>query len=151
MLPVENAILHVPLSPQATPFNTGFLESLLLGASSGEVFGEGDPHNSTEGCTVRRRFNQATLASLCEIPSEDALNAQRQAEQGWINLSTAAQLLGTTRNTLRDAIERGEISAERPISCGPWILNRQNLQSETQRFIQRVRSTQTHPTIANSK
>lgn len=97
-------------------------------------------------------WSRALVTSLRHRNGIECHDAQRQMEQGWINLSQAAQLLGTTRNTLRDAIERGEISAERPIACGPWILNRQSLQGESARqFIARVRSMQAHPTIAESK
>jgi excisionase family DNA binding protein len=97
-------------------------------------------------------WSRQLITSLRHRNGVDCYDAQRQTEQGWINLSQAAQLLGTTRNTLREAIERGEISAERPISCGPWILNRQSLQSESaQQFMERVRSSKAHPTTANSK
>jgi hypothetical protein len=109
--------------------------------------------NRAKLLTGQRNFwSRALVTSLRHRNGIECHDAQRQTEQGWINLSKAAQLLGTTRNTLRDAIERGKISAERPISCGPWILNRQSLQSEgAQRFIERVRSTQAHPTTAHSK
>jgi DNA invertase Pin-like site-specific DNA recombinase len=97
-------------------------------------------------------WTRTLVTSLRHRHDIECYDAQRQAEQGWINLSKAAQLLGTSRNTLRDAIERGEVAAERPIGCGPWILNRQSLQSEgVQRFIERVRATQTHPAKADSK
>jgi hypothetical protein len=97
-------------------------------------------------------WSRALITSLRHRNGIACHDTQRQAEQGWMNLSKAAQLLGTTRNTLREAIERGEIAAERPVSCGPWILNRQSLQSEgALRFIERVRSVQAHPTTANSK
>jgi DNA invertase Pin-like site-specific DNA recombinase len=98
-------------------------------------------------------WSRTLVTSLRHRNGIDCHDAQRQATQGWINLSQAAKLLGTTRNTLRDAIERGEVTAERPIACGPWILNRKSLQSEdVRKFVERVRSTQTaHPTRADSK
>lgn len=98
-------------------------------------------------------WTRALVASLRHRQGIECYDVHRQEEQGWINLSKAALLLGTSRNTLRDAIERGEVAAERPIGCGPWILNRRSLQSESvQRFIERVRSTQQmHPTTADSK
>lgn len=96
-------------------------------------------------------WSRALIASLRHRNGIECHDARRQTEQGWINLSEAAQLLGTTRNTLREAIERGEIGAERPIACGPWILNRQSLQGEgARRFIERVRSMQAYPTRASS-
>jgi DNA invertase Pin-like site-specific DNA recombinase len=97
-------------------------------------------------------WTRTLVTSLRHRHGIECYDVNRQAEQGWINLSTAALLLGTSRNTLRDAIVRGEVAAERPIGCGPWILNKQSLQSEgAQRFIERVRSTQMHPTTAGSK
>ena len=38
------------------------------------------------------------------------------------------------------AIQRGYIAAERPIACGPWVLNKQALESEdAKRLLDRVR------------
>jgi DNA invertase Pin-like site-specific DNA recombinase len=97
-------------------------------------------------------WSRALITSLRHRNGIECHDAQRQAEQGWINLSEAAQLLGTTRNTLRDAIEHGEIAAERPIACGPWILNRRSLQGEgAQRLIERLRSSQKHTTRVPSE
>jgi DNA invertase Pin-like site-specific DNA recombinase len=98
-------------------------------------------------------WSRTLVTSLRHRNGIDCHDVQRQSKQGWINLSQAAQLLGTTRNTLRDAIERGEIAAERPIACGPWILNTDSLKTEgARKFMERVRSSQTaHPTRADSK
>lgn len=97
-------------------------------------------------------WSRALITSLRHRNGIECHDAQRQAAEGWINLSEAARLLGTTRNTLRDAIERGDIAGERPIACGPWILNRRSLQSEgAQQFIGRVRSGQKYSTRAPSE
>jgi hypothetical protein len=97
-------------------------------------------------------WSRALITSLRHRNGIECHDTQRQAEEGWINLSEAARLLGTTRNTLRAAIEHGEIAAERPIACGPWILNRRSLQSEgAQRLIERVRSGQKYATRAPSE
>lgn len=82
----------------------------------------------------------ASLRSRHDIACHDA---QRQAEQGWLNLTQAGQLLGVSRWTLREAIRRGDIAAERPIPSGPWILNEQTLRSESaRRHVERVRLEQ---------
>jgi DNA invertase Pin-like site-specific DNA recombinase len=97
-------------------------------------------------------WTRALVTSLRHRHGFECYDAQRQETQGWINLTQAAQILGTTRNTLRDAIVRGEIVAERPVARGPWVLNRQALQSGgADRFIERVRSTKAHPTTANDQ
>jgi len=60
--------------------------------------------------------------------------------EGWLNLTQAAQFVGTSTRTLRLAIERGEILAEKPIAVGPWLLNKQALQSESAtKVMQRAR------------
>ena len=61
----------------------------------------------------------------------ECYDAQRRLTEGWLNLTQAAQFIGTSTRTLRLAIERGEILAEKPIAVGPWLLNKQALQSES--------------------
>jgi hypothetical protein len=69
-----------------------------------------------------------------------------------MNLSQAAACLGITNRTLRLAIERGEVKAERPIACGPWILNRQDLETEAVvRFAESVRSGRKSPTVPSPR
>jgi DNA invertase Pin-like site-specific DNA recombinase len=67
-------------------------------------------------------------------------SAERQDAEGWMNLSQAASKLGITNRTLRMAIERSEIEAERPVACGPWVLNARALRTEAAtRLTERVR------------
>lgn len=86
-----------------------------------------------------------SLRSNHAIPCHDA---QRQATEGWLNLSQAARLVGVANRTLRMGIERGDVAAERPIGCGPWVLNKQSLQSDSAvRFFEHVRLGKAHPTV----
>jgi DNA invertase Pin-like site-specific DNA recombinase len=95
----------------------------------------------TRALVTSLRFNH-------EIRCHDV---QQQAAEGWLNLSQAARLVGVANRTLRLAIERGYIAAERPIDCGPWVLNKQTLQSEdVVRFLERVRLGKPHPTVPPS-
>lgn len=48
-------------------------------------------------------------------------------DEEWITLARAAQLAGVADLTLKRAIERGVISALRPVSHGPWVLSKQQL------------------------
>jgi hypothetical protein len=76
---------------------------------------------------------------------------QRQAAEGWLNLTQAARVVGVSNRTLRLAIERGYIAAERPIACGPWVLNKQALDSEAAtRLRERVRLGRSSPTVPSS-
>ena len=55
--------------------------------------------------------------------------AVQQAE-GWMNLTQAASFLGISARTLRLAVERGEIDGEHPFKDGPWVFNRQALETD---------------------
>jgi hypothetical protein len=82
--------------------------------------------------TVRGNFwTRALVTSLRFNHGIECYDPERQVAEGWMNLSQAARLVGVTKRTLRLAIERGEVTAERPISGGPWVLNKQTLQDQT--------------------
>jgi DNA invertase Pin-like site-specific DNA recombinase len=78
-------------------------------------------------------WTRALVTSLRFNHGIECYDPKRQAAEGWLNLSKAACLAGVTNRTLRLAIERGEVSAERPVPCGPWIVNKQALQTEAAR------------------
>ena len=91
--------------------------------------------------TSRGNFwTRALATSLRHNHGITCHDEQRQLAEGWLNLSQAARLTGVSPRTLRLAIERGEIAAERPIVGGPWVLNKQALQSQAaELFLERVR------------
>jgi DNA invertase Pin-like site-specific DNA recombinase len=97
-------------------------------------------------------WTRALVTSLrChhEIKCHDA---QQQAADGWMNLSEAARIVGVSNRTLRLAIERGYIAAQRPIACGPWVLNKRALDSEAAKSLQdRVRFGRPSPTVPSSE
>jgi DNA invertase Pin-like site-specific DNA recombinase len=103
--------------------------------------------------TARGNYWTRTLiASLRSNNDIQCHDARRQAVEGWLNLSQAARLVGIANRTLRLAIERGDIAAERPISCGPWVLNKQTLQSDTAvRFLEHVRLGKATTTVPSSR
>jgi len=96
-------------------------------------------------------WTRALVTSLRANHEISCYDARQQAAEGWLNLSQAARLVGVANRTLRVAIERGFIAAERPIACGPWVLNKQTLQSdEAVRFVQRVRFGKSQPAVLSS-
>jgi DNA invertase Pin-like site-specific DNA recombinase len=96
-------------------------------------------------------WTRAAITSLRCHHKIDCYNPQRQAAEGWLNLSQAARLMGVTSRTLRLAIEHGYINAERPINCGPWVLNKQAFEGkDARRFLERVRLEKFHPTVPSS-
>ena len=94
-------------------------------------------------------WTRALVTALRHNHGIDRHDPQRQAIEGWMNLSKAARLVGLSCAKLRVAIDRREIAAERPIACGPFILNKQALETEAAiRFLERARDGQIHPTSA---
>lgn len=94
-------------------------------------------------------WTRALVTSLRFTHGIDCYDPKRQAEDGWVNLSDAAALIGVSNATLRAAIQRGEVLAERPVECGPWVLNKRALQTDlAKQFIARVRLGQGHPAAA---
>jgi len=71
----------------------------------------------------------------------ECYDSQRRSTEGWLNLSQAALLTGTSNRTLRLAIERGEIVAEQPIAAGPWVLNARALQKHDEETSRVSRTT----------
>lgn len=75
----------------------------------------------------------------------------RQQNEGWLKLGEAAAHLGVTPLTVRRAIERGDVPALHPLSQGPWVLQRQNLDHpEIGTLFERIRSQRDHPGIPTS-
>jgi DNA invertase Pin-like site-specific DNA recombinase len=96
-------------------------------------------------------WTRALVTSLRHGHGIACHDATRQAEEGWFNLTQAALHVGVGKTTLRSAIDRGEILAERPIDCGPWIINKKALQTPAAlRLVEGVRAHVIHPTSSSS-
>jgi hypothetical protein len=77
-------------------------------------------------------------------PTEDSC-------EPWLNLRSAAALVGVAPRTLRIAVETGEIEAMRPLAEGPWIFKRQDLIGEAAKTIAlRAHHNPKHPTVSDS-
>jgi DNA invertase Pin-like site-specific DNA recombinase len=74
------------------------------------------------------RERVTALRSHHKIP---VYSAEQRSREGWLNLTEAARLVGVSPRTLRLAVERGELKAERPLAVGPWIFSRANLDART--------------------
>lgn len=89
------------------------------------------------------RERVVSLRNWHEIPCH---SSDRCREEGWLKLNQAAAELGVSPRTLRLAIERGEIAGEHPLDDGPWIVNRQALQSPAaEELARRARSRTRNP------
>jgi hypothetical protein len=78
--------------------------------------------------TLTGRGNRWTLERLTALRSHHGIACYRQDQrepQPWLNLTEAARALGTSARTLREAIERREITAEHPLPDGLlWVFDR---------------------------
>ena len=85
------------------------------------------------------RWTRERVASL-RVKNGIPARSQITPEEGWMNLSQAAEFLDISPRTLRLAVERGEIKGEHPLGDGPWLLNRKDLETEgANAVVERVR------------
>jgi hypothetical protein len=89
------------------------------------------------------RERVVSLRSWHEIPCH---SGERCREEGWLKLNEAAAVLGVSPRTLRLAVERGEIAGEHPLADGPWVINRQALQTAAaEELVRRARGRARNP------
>src|SRR5262249_39698472 len=94
------------------------------------------------------RWTQMRVTSLRSTHKITCYCPERRCSEGWLNLTEAAQWLGVSPRTLRRAAEQGEIIGEHPLGDGPWIFNRQALESDVARQVaERARSHNRTPAI----
>jgi DNA invertase Pin-like site-specific DNA recombinase len=76
------------------------------------------------------RWTRERVASLRSTHNIPRHSEEQQREGGWLNLSQAAAYVDVAPKTLRRAVEAGSIPATHPVSHGPWIFQRQDLDSK---------------------
>jgi DNA invertase Pin-like site-specific DNA recombinase len=81
------------------------------------------------------RWTAMRVTSLRTYHGIACYRPEVQAAEGWLNLTEAAGILGVATATLRLAAEKGEIPAEHPLSDGPWIFRRAELETEAARKV----------------
>jgi len=82
--------------------------------------------NASEIKTARGNVWTSTLVRSFRSAHSIAVYA-RDTESEWLNLKQAAKLASVAEATLKLAIERGVVPALRPVSSGPWIIERAEL------------------------
>jgi hypothetical protein len=81
------------------------------------------------------RWTRERVTSLRSHHKIPVYRPEAALEDGWVNLTKAAALLGVSAKTLRLAAEGGEIEAEHPLADGPWLFRRALLEGEAGRRI----------------
>ena len=83
------------------------------------------------------RGNRWTRERVTALRSHNRIPCYKPDEQNlWVNLTDAAAVDISPR-TLRLAIDRGEIPADHPFADGPWVINRDILESKTAQALKR--------------
>src|SRR5262249_56659062 len=75
------------------------------------------------------RWTRERVTSLRSHHGIPSYSADRRRAEGWCTLTEAADHLHMSGITLRLAIERGQIDAEHPLANGPWVINRDALET----------------------
>jgi hypothetical protein len=81
------------------------------------------------------RWTQQRVTPLRSKRQIPPYGDETHRQEGWMNLTQAAQFLGVSTRTLRLAVDRGQIKAELSLSDGPWIFNRKGLETESARKV----------------
>jgi DNA invertase Pin-like site-specific DNA recombinase len=75
------------------------------------------------------RWTRERVTSMRQYHKITCHDQQTQQDEGWLNLTEAAKILGVSNRTLRLAIERGDIEGQHPLPDGPWVINRRQLET----------------------
>jgi len=101
------------------------------------------------------RGNRWTRERVTSLRSHNKIPChceETQSREGWVNLTQAARLLGVAPKTLRLAVDRGEIEAEHPVPDGPWVFNRQALNTAAAiQLAERARDRTRTPAVPTSE
>ncbi len=98
--------------------------------------------------------NRWTRERVTSLRSSNDIPVHRPAEDSiepWLNLSSAAALIGVAPRTLRIAVEQGDINAVHPLGAGPWVFKREDLDGPAAlRLASRVQSSPRPPTVSDT-
>jgi DNA invertase Pin-like site-specific DNA recombinase len=98
------------------------------------------------------RWTRERVVSLRTHHDIACYDRDRRASEGWMNLNEAASILGLSPRTLRLAVERGEIDAAHPLPDGPWVFQRQALDTPgAAALVARVRQRNHRPAVPHSQ
>jgi DNA invertase Pin-like site-specific DNA recombinase len=101
------------------------------------------------------RGNRWTRERVTALRSHHRIPCSKRDEQQqrpWMNLTDAAALLDVSPRTLRLAIDRGDISADHPLTDGPWVISRDALEGESAQALKRRVARETRrPAIPDSQ
>ena len=94
------------------------------------------------------RWTQERVTALRTYHKIPVYSPEQRDADGWMNLTEAAALLKLSSRTVRLAAEQNDISGKHPLSDGPWLFRRDDLESEAARnLVQRTRKRNHTPAV----
>ena len=88
---------------------------------------------------------------ICDRDAKFTEQFKKAIEAFGVNLTEAARFLGISSRTLRLAVERGEIEGAHPLSDGPWVFSRTQLETDQARATaERARARSGRPAVPPS-
>lgn len=92
------------------------------------------------------RWTRERITALRSYRKIPVYTSEPNGLDRWLNLSSAAKLLGVASKTLRLAAEAGDIKADHPLADGPWVFERAELSKPAVRQLRkRARQNPKHP------
>ena len=86
------------------------------------------------------RWTQVRVTSLRSKRKMPGHSLEQQKANGWMTLTQASKYLKICPSTLRHAAEKEVIPVQHPLSNGPWIFSRSDLDSEeAKKLVDRTR------------
>ena len=73
------------------------------------------------------RWLRGSITSLRNKRGIPVHDPQRQANEGWMNLTQAGEYVGVAAATVRRAVACGRLNGLHPLSDGPWVISRGDL------------------------
>jgi DNA invertase Pin-like site-specific DNA recombinase len=96
------------------------------------------------------RWTAARVVALRCRNDIPCYNVETRRAEGWMNLSEASAFLGVAPGTLRVAVVNGDIQGQHPLTDGPWVFRRQDLETKAARaVVERVRRRTSTPAEAS--
>jgi DNA invertase Pin-like site-specific DNA recombinase len=99
------------------------------------------------------RWTRERVASLRSKHKIARISETQRRSEGWMTLTQAAAFAQVSTTTLRTAVDRGKVKAQHPLSDGPWIFKREDLERpDAQELFNRVRCHRqgpAEPTLQN--
>ncbi len=98
------------------------------------------------------RWTRERVASLRSKHKIAKISEAQRRTEGWMNLTQAAAYARVSTTTLRKAAERGKIETLHPLSDGPWVFKREDLEGQAaQELFKRARRHRQGPTEPDPK